>query len=301
MLFTVSPVTAAKTNVVYIMADELGYYETSYMGSKTIQTPRIDQLARQGIQFTQGLAGSAVCAPTRCCFLTGKHSGHTSVRVNGGGTPLRAKEVTIGTILKKEGYATGGFGKWGCGGRGSTGVPEKHGFDTFVGYYDQVHAHSYYPKYIIENSKELLLNGNEGGSTGTNYSHYVIVNRAKQFIRENKDKPFFCYLPITPPHGIFDIPDNDPAWKLYKDKPWSEPARRYAAMVSMVDRQVGEIVDLLKELKLDKNTIIFSVGTTAATTISQTRLTPVACTAPTFTPRRAWSFAAKRATSTRVA
>ncbi|MDE0735851.1 MAG: sulfatase-like hydrolase/transferase [Pirellulaceae bacterium] len=260
MLFTVSPAAAAKTNIVYIMADELGYYETSYMGSTTIQTPRIDQLARQGIQFTQGLAGSAVCAPTRCCFLTGKHSGHTSVRVNGGGTPLRSEEVTIGTILKKEGYATGGFGKWGCGGRGSTGVPEKHGFDTFVGYYDQVHAHSYYPKYLIENSKELLLEGNEGGSTGTNYSHYVIVNRAKQFIRENKDKPFFCYLPITPPHGIFDIPDNDPAWKLYKDKPWSEPARRYAAMVSMVDRQVGEIVDLLKELKLDKNTIVFFSG-----------------------------------------
>ena len=114
--------------------------------------------------------------------------------------------------------------------------------------------------YIIENSKELLLDGNEGGSTGTNYSHYVIVNRAKQFIRENKDKPFFCYLPITPPHGIFDIPDDDPAWKLYKDKPWSEPARRYAAMVSMVDRQVGEIEDLLKELKLDKNTIVFFSG-----------------------------------------
>ncbi|MFP6671541.1 MAG: sulfatase-like hydrolase/transferase [Pirellulaceae bacterium] len=251
---------AAKPNIVYIMADELGYYETSYMGSTTIQTPRIDQLARQGIQFTQGLAGSAVCAPTRCCFLTGKHSGHTSVRVNGGGTPLRANEITIGTILKKEGYATAGFGKWGCGGRGSTGVPEKHGFDLFVGYYDQVHAHSYYPPYIIENSKELLLPGNQGGSSGTNYSHYVIVNRAKQFIRENKDKPFFCYLPITPPHGIFDIPDNDPAWKLYKDKPWSEQARRYAAMVSMVDRQVGDIVDLLKELNLDKNTIVFFSG-----------------------------------------
>ena len=112
-----------KLNVVYIMADELGYFETSYMGSKTITTPRIDDLAKRGVWFTQGLAGSAVCAPTRCCFLTGKHSGHTSVRVNGGGTPLRSDEETIGSMLKRRGYATGGFGKWGCGGRGSTGVP----------------------------------------------------------------------------------------------------------------------------------------------------------------------------------
>ena len=118
-----------KLNVVYIMADELGYFETSYMGSKTITTPRIDDLAKRGVWFTQGLAGSAVCAPTRCCFLTGKHSGHTSVRVNGGGTPLRSDEETIGSMLKRRGYATGGFGKWGCGGRGSTGVPEDHGFD----------------------------------------------------------------------------------------------------------------------------------------------------------------------------
>ena len=172
-----------RPNVVYIMADELGYFEPSFMGSKTIQTPRIDELARRGVWFTQGLAGSSVCAPTRCCFLTGKHSGHTSVRVNGGGTPLRSEEVTIGTILKKRGYTTGGFGKWGCGGRGSTGVPEQHGFDLFVGYYDQVHAHSYYPPYLIQNSQELRLPGNLGGDQGETYSHYVIMERAKQFIR----------------------------------------------------------------------------------------------------------------------
>ena len=249
-----------KLNVVYIMADELGYFETSYMGSKTITTPRIDELAKQGVWFTQGLAGSAVCAPTRCCFLTGKHSGHTSVRVNGGGTPLRSDEQTNGSMLKRRGYATGGFGKWGCGGRGSTGVPEDHGFDLFVGYYDQVHAHSYYPPYIIENSRELKLAGNLGGSQGETYSHYVIVDRAKQFIRDHQDEPFFCYLPITPPHGIFDIPDEDAAWEIYKDKPWPEPARRYAAMVTMVDRQVGEIVDLLEELGLAENTIVFFSG-----------------------------------------
>lgn len=247
-------------NVVYIMADELGYFELSCVGNPNIKTPNLDQMAADGIRFTQALAGSSVCAPTRCTLMTGKHSGHTSVRVNGGGTPLRADEVTIATILKAQGYATGGFGKWGCGGRGSTGVPEKHGFDVFLGYYDQVHAHSYYPPYIVRNSEEIPLPGNQGGEVGDTYSHYVIVDAAKQFIRDNKDQPFFCYMPITPPHGIFNIPDEDPAWQDYKDKPWPEQARRYAAMVAMVDRQVGEVLSLLKELQLDENTLVFFCG-----------------------------------------
>ena len=262
LFFSESGILAAKKpNIVYIMCDELGYYETSFMGSKTIKTPNIDKLAAEGVWFTQALAGSSVCAPTRCVLMTGKHSGHTSVRVNGGGTPLRANEKTIANMLKEAGYATGGFGKWGCGGRGSTGVPEKHGFDVFLGYYDQVHAHSYYPPYIIRNSEEVLLKGNVGGSTGTNYSHYVIHDEAIEFIRANKDRPFFCYMPITPPHGIFDIPDEDPAWAIYKDKiKWPEQARRYAAMVGMIDRQVGQVLDLLKELKLDEDTIVFFCG-----------------------------------------
>ena len=251
---------ATKPNIVYIMCDELGYFEPSFMGSKTISTPRIDRLAKEGVWFTQALAGSSVCAPTRCVLMTGKHSGHTSVRVNGGGTPLRAEEKTIANMLKAGGYATGGFGKWGCGGRDSTGVPEQHGFDVFLGYYDQVHAHSYYPPYIIRNSEEVALPGNKGGSTGTQYSHYIIFEESLKFIRANKDKPFFCYLPITPPHGIFDIPDSDPAWADYKNKDWPEPARRYAAMVGMVDRQVGQVLDLLKELNLDENTIVFFCG-----------------------------------------
>ena len=200
-----------RPNIVYIMADELGYYELSCLGHPHIQTPSIDRMAREGMRFTQALAGSSVCAPTRCCLMTGKHSGHTSVRSNGGGTPLRAEELTVASILKQAGYATGGFGKWGCGGRGSTGVPEKHGFDVFFGYYDQVHAHSYYPPYLVRNSMEVPLPGNQGGSQGKVYSHYQIVRGAMEFIRENKDRPFFCYLPITPPHGIFDIPDADPA------------------------------------------------------------------------------------------
>jgi arylsulfatase A-like enzyme len=247
-------------NVVYIMADELGYYEPGFMGNPNIKTPHLDQMAAEGIIFRNMFAGSSVCAPTRCCLMTGKHSGHTSVRANGGGTPLRADEETIASMLKQKYYATGGFGKWGCGGRDSTGVPERHGFDVFLGYYDQVHAHSYYPPYILRNSEEVPLAGNQGLSNGQTYSQYVIFDGAMQFIRDHKDEPFFCYLPVTPPHGLFNIPDSDPAWAQYKDKPWTEDAKRYAAMVSMVDREAGEVLALLKQLGLEENTLVFFSG-----------------------------------------
>lgn len=252
--------SADRPNVIYMMSDELGYYELSCMGHPHFQTPNIDRLAAEGVRFTQALAGASVCAPTRCCLMTGKHAGHTSVRSNGGGTPLRAEEDTIASMVARAGYATGGFGKWGCGGRGSTGVPEKHGFDIFVGYYDQVHAHSYYPPYLVRNSEEMILPGNEGGRSGKTYSHYVIWQEAIKFIRDNRDRPFFCYLPITPPHGMFDIPADDPSWQLYKDKPWPQEAKVYAAMVNMVDRNVGELLALLKELDLDQKTILFFSG-----------------------------------------
>ncbi|MEY4009808.1 MAG: Arylsulfatase, partial [Actinomycetota bacterium] len=155
-------------------------------------------------------------------------------------------------------------GKWGCGGRGSTGVPEKHGFDLFFGYYDQVHAHTYYPPYLIRNSEEVSLEGNNGGTEGKTYSHYLIHQEAMKFIRDHAKEPFFAYLPYTPPHGFFNIPDSDPAWALYRDKPWPEDARRYAAMVSMVDRQMGEILALLKELGIENNTLICFSGDNGA-------------------------------------
>ena len=249
-----------KPNVIFIMDDELGYYEPGFMGGQNIKTPNIDRMAAEGMKFNNLFAGSSVCAPTRCAFLTGRHTGHTSVRSNGGGTPMRADEQTIASMLKPVGYATGGFGKWGCGGRDSTGVPEKHGFDEFFGYYDQVHAHTYYPPYLIRNSEEVPLAGNHGGNQGQTYSHYVIHEAAVKCIRDHAKEPFFAYLPYTPPHGNFSIPDSDPAWALYKDKPWTEDARRYAAMVSMVDRQVGEILALLKELGIDDNTLVFFSG-----------------------------------------
>ncbi len=246
------------------MADELGYFEPGFMGGKTIQTPHLDRLAAEGITFKNMFAGSPVCAPTRCNFLTGKHSGHASVRANGGGTPLRPEEATIASLLKPLGYATGGFGKWGVGGRGSTGVPEKHGFDVFFGYYDQVHAHTYYPPYLIRNSEEVVLPGNQGMSDGKTYAQYAIHDAALKFIRSHAQQPFFAYLPYTPPHGNFDIPDTDAAWALYKDKPWPEPARRYAAMVTMLDGQVGEVLALLKELKVEDNTLVCFSGDNGA-------------------------------------
>lgn len=247
-------------NIVYIMSDELAYYEVSYMGHPLLRTPRIDRMAAEGIRFTQALAGAPVCAPLRCNLMTGKHAGHASVRENGGGTPLRAGEPTIASMLKEIGYATGGFGKWGCGGRDSTGVPEQHGFDVFFGYYDQVHAHSFYPPYLIRNSEEVPLAGNRGGRSGQTYSHYEIMREGLQFIRDHKDGPFFCYFPITPPHGMYDIPEDDPAYAPFKDRDWPEEARRYAGMVKMVDRNVGEVLDLLRELDLEQNTIVFFAG-----------------------------------------
>jgi len=255
-----APERQRKPNFVYLMSDELGYYELSCMGNPHFRTPNVDRMVAEGVRFSQALAGSSLCAPTRCCLLTGKHSGHTSVRKNDGGTPLREEEETIASLLNRAGYATGGFGKWGCGGRGSTGVPEKHGFDVFFGYYDQVHAHSYYTPYLVRNSQEVPLPGNKGGSTGETYSHYAIMDEAKKFLRANRDRPCFLYLPVTPPHGLFDLPDADPAWQLYKDKDWPEPAKRYAAMVSMVDRNLGEVLSLLKELGLDEDTLVFFCG-----------------------------------------
>lgn len=279
-----------RPNIVMIVSDELGYFELSCMGHPHFHTPNIDRLAAEGIRFTQALAGSSLCAPTRCCLMTGKHSGHTSIRTNGGGTPLRPEEATVASVLKQAGYATGGFGKWGCGGRGSTGVPERHGFDIFFGYYDQVHAHSYYPPYLIRNSEEVPLPGNHGLSQGTTYSHYLIVEEAKKFIRQNKDRPFFCYMPVTPPHGLFDIPETDPAWSLYKDKPWPLEARKYAAMVNMVDRHVGEIRELLAELGLTEKTIIFLSGDNGGAEYFRDDAHPRGFHAPNVDPRTGVEF-----------
>ncbi|MGB2824429.1 MAG: sulfatase-like hydrolase/transferase, partial [Phycisphaerae bacterium] len=208
-----------RPNIIYIMLDEWGYYEMSLMGHPILRTPNIDRMASEGVRFTQALAGGSVCAPTRSTLMTGQHTGHTTVRSNGGRAPLRADDVTVAEVLKRAGYATGGFGKWGLGDRGTTGVPEKHGFDVFFGYYHQVHAHTYYPNYLLRNSEKVPLAGNTGDyHKGETFSHELIYRESIGFIRRNAStrsaqaRPFFAYLPWTPPHGLWGIPADEPAW-----------------------------------------------------------------------------------------
>ncbi|MBT3199274.1 MAG: arylsulfatase [Phycisphaerales bacterium] len=257
-----------KPNVIYMMLDEIGYFELSCMGHKIIKTPTFDRIAAEGMRFTQCLAGGPVCGPTRCVLLTGKHLGHCDMRTNGGGTPIRKETFTLGEMFKSAGYATGGFGKWGIGDTGTTGVPELHGFDTFYGYYHQVHAHSYYPEFMVRNGKKEMLEGNTGNPhKGKHFSQQLIHNEAMKFIRANKDQPFFCYLPYVLPHGHWGMPEDDPSWLMYKDMKLGGKGQRrpsdpnmYAAMIHMADRYMAEILKMLKELKLDDNTIIVFSG-----------------------------------------
>ena len=245
-----------RPNIVFVIVDDMGYYDLGCYGSKTIQTPHIDRMAAEGMRFTDAYSGATVCAPARSTLMTGTHMGHTSVRGNSGGIPLLAADVTVAEVLKQAGYATGGFGKWGLGDVGTDGVAEKQGFDLFFGYYHQVHAHSYYTTHLFRNSERVPLPGNENGQR-KQYTHHVIFAEALKFIRANKDKPFFCYCPWTPPHAKYEFPEDDPAWALYKDKPWDQSAKVAAAMDTMCDRHVGDIIALLKELGLDEKTIVF--------------------------------------------
>ena len=181
---------------------------------------------------------------------------------------------------------------------GTTGVPEKHGFDTFFGYYHQVHAHTYYPRYLIHNSKKVSLAGNTGDyHTGKTFSHTLIHAEGLKFIRENKDRPFFAYLPWTPPHGLWGMPEDDPAWQKYKDKKWDArnqrgkyDAQMYAAMVEMVDRQIGEIMALLKELEIDENTIVFVCGDNGGQPYFQSQNHPHGFFAPNLNPKTGIRF-----------
>ena len=303
LLFVSSPGVSAKErkpNIIYLMLDEWGYFESGHMGSKDLITPNIDQFAKDGMRFTNAYAGAPVCGPTRCVLLTGLHSGHTSMRSNNGFAPIRKEEQTLASMLKKEGYATGGFGKWGIGGRGTSGVPEKHGFDEFFGYYDQVHAHTFYPKYLIRNSKEVPLEGNEGTSfyEGKTHAQDEIFKESMKFIRKNKQKPFFCYLPWTPPHGLWGIDQDDPSWKLFKDKPWTagqrtkNDAKVYAAFMHMIDRQIGEIIATLKEMDLDQETIFFLCGDNGGQAYFSTKGRPHGFFGPDLNPETGERFKA---------
>jgi arylsulfatase A len=285
-------------NILFIVVDELGYYELSCMGHPLLETPNIDKLAQEGMRFTQMLAGGPVCAPTRACLMTGKHLGHASVRENSGEKAIRREDITIADILKQAGYATGGFGKWGLGNRGTTGVPEKHGFDLFFGYYDQVHAHTFFPAYLIRNSEEVSLKGNTGALyEGETFSHTLIFEETKKFIQDNQDRPFFCYCPWTPPHGVWGLPEDEPSYMKYKDKKWDagyqikeDEAQRYAAMVNMVDRQIGELLVTLKSLQLDNNTITFICGDNGGNIYFHNEKYPHGFFAPNLDPRTGQLF-----------
>lgn len=282
------------------MLDEWGYFESGHMGHEKLLTPNIDRFAREGMRFTNAYAGAPVCGPTRCVLLTGRHSGHSSMRVNSGFAPIRADEPTLASLLKSQGYATGGFGKWGIGGRGTSGVPEKHGFDEFFGYYDQVHAHTYYPAYLIRNSKEVPLEGNDGRSfyEGETHAQDEIFAAALSFIENAGQRPFFCYLPWTPPHGLWGIDEDGPSWQLFKDKPWTvgqqteRDARVYAAFMHMVDRQLGEILTLLDDLEIAENTLIFLCGDNGGQDYFRSASHPHGFFAPNLNPKTGQRFRA---------
>jgi arylsulfatase A-like enzyme len=246
-------------NIVLIMADDLGIGELGCYGGTTIPTPNIDRLAAAGMKFTNAYSASAVCAPTRCGLMTGLHMGHATRRANGsrsGHVPLKPEEVTIAERLKEAGYATGGFGKWGIGNVGSTGVPEKQGFDIFYGYYDQTHAHNYFPALLVRNSERVPMPGGNGvpgrEGKGDAYSQDLIADETLKFIETNKDRPFFCYAAWTLPHGQYQIKDTS----AFADKPWPQKVKAHAAMIARLDADVGRVVGKLDELGLSENTLV---------------------------------------------
>ncbi|MFT7617956.1 MAG: alkaline phosphatase D [Planctomycetota bacterium] len=260
-----------RPNIVYIFADDLGYGEVGCYGQKKISTPCIDQLAQEGMRFTQHYSGSPVCAPSRCTLMTGQHTGHTYVRDNKGKPvvgqlPIPANTVTIGSVLQRTGYRTGIVGKWGLGGPQTTGLPNKQGFDFFYGYLDQWRAHSYYPDYLWRNNEKEEIPGNLGGNQGT-YSHDLVTNEALKFISEAKpEKPFFLCVAYTVPHVSLHVPED--SLKPYLGK-WEEtpypgahyaghptPRAAYAAMITRMDRDVGKIMEQLKAQGLDDDTLV---------------------------------------------
>jgi arylsulfatase A len=264
----VAQATTERPNIVLILADDLGYGEVGCYGQKLIQTPNIDRLAAEGMRFTQFYSGCHVCAPSRSTLMTGQHTGHTPVRNNGGARCLYAEDVTVAEVLKQAGYATGGFGKWGLGTENSTGAPWKQGFDEFFGYLHQVHAHFYYPYWLWTNDVRFFLPENEGRKR-SRYSHDEIQRQALAFIRRQKDAPFFCYIPYTLPHVELVVPEDSvkPYCGKWKETPLpdprpgyigaEEPYATFAGMVSRLDRSVGEVLALLKDLKLEDNTVVF--------------------------------------------
>ncbi len=299
-----SPVTL---NIVLILADDLGYRELGCFGQNRIRTPHLDQLAAEGMRLTQHYSGNGVCAPSRCVLMTGRHPGHAAIRDNRstppeGQTPLPHAEVTLAEVLRARGHLTGAFGKWGLGGPGSEGEPMNQGFDRFFGYNCQSHAHSYYPDYLWSNSERVALNNSPpipghgklaagadpadpksyAAFKGQEYAPDRIRDEALRFVRDNQDKPFFLYYPTTLPHVALHVPDEDlkPYLALnWTDPPFTaehggytphfKPRAAYAAMISRMDSDVGVLLQQLRDLDLDKNTIVIFSSDNGATHLEQ--------------------------------
>ena len=273
-------------NIIYILADDLGYGDLGCYGQEIVKTPNIDRLAAEGMRFTRHYSGCTVSAPSRSSLMTGLHTGHSPIRGNSSSLRIKPKDVegqhpqpgdtyTIAKMLKAGGYATGCFGKWGLGFPGSEGAPENQGIDEFFGFNCQSLAHNYYPFYLWHNKDTVWLKGNEGNQTGE-YAPDLMHQRALKFIRDNKNGHFFAYLSYIIPHAELVSPEDD-IQAMYRDKfpekpyqgvddgptyklgPYGsslQPKADFAAMVSRLDKYVGEIIAELKELGLDKNTIV---------------------------------------------
>ncbi len=239
-----------RPNIIYVLADDAGYGDFGCYGQKDILTPNIDRAASEGMRFTSHYAAAPVCAPSRCGLLTGKHTGHSFIRGNyeiipEGQLALNSEEVTIAEMLNKEGYTSGIIGKWGLGGPGTEGEPNRQGFDHWFGYLCQRQAHSYYPEYLWSDGKKVPLDG-------MTYTHDLFTEDALKFIKSNRSGPFFLYLAYAVPHAELQVPDT----ASYDDKDWPEAKKKYAAMITRLDRDVGKIMKLVKDIGIDENTLI---------------------------------------------
>jgi arylsulfatase A-like enzyme len=252
---------AEQPNLIFILSDDVAQGDLGCYGQKLIQTPRLDQMAAEGTRYLQAYCGTSVCAPSRASFFTGLHSGHSPIRGNyeaapEGQFPLPADTVTIAEVAQSAGYSTATFGKWGMGFFDTSGSPLSQGIEHFFGYNCQRHAHSYFPTYLYDDNVPFRLPGNDGKKVGDTYAQELIQNDMLSWIRAHRAEPFFLFYAITLPHGRHEIDDFGP----YANKPWSQQQKSYAAQISRLDSDVGELLDLLTELQIEKNTLIIFSG-----------------------------------------
>ncbi len=244
-------------NIILILADDLGYGELGSYGQRKIQTPNLDRLAAEGMRFTDAYAGNTVCAPSRSALMTGMHSGHGRVRSNVQ-VPLASEDITLAEVLKSVGYHTGAFGKWALGWEGTTGTPNRQGFDEWFGYLDQVHAHNYYPQFLWRNDQQYFLPGNENGRLGA-YAPDWFSRVATNFVRVNEYDAFFLYFPTIIPHANNELGTNGmqvPSLGSYARMDWPAPEKAKAAMITRLDDFVGSLMEQLKAYKIDQDTLI---------------------------------------------